>query len=118
MRLRATKRDRSQIIIEILRTGSLDELCDQLREEIRTSADLGESLRKGVARKALTAGRFQAIKPVGVEQRHVTRRECCDGCAYPHRWVDADQRAERRQCLDDALAPPNEKRRMAGPGER
>ena len=55
LRLTATQRDRSQIIIETLRTGSLDELCDQSREEVHTSADPGEGLRQGVAREPLAA---------------------------------------------------------------
>lgn len=53
-RLRAAQRDRSEIIIEALRSGLL-ELCNQSREEIHLSADLGEGLGKGVAGEALTA---------------------------------------------------------------
>ena len=45
LQLPATQRDRSQIIIETLRTGSLDELCDQSREEVCTPADPGDGLR-------------------------------------------------------------------------
>ena len=54
LRLPTLQRDRSQIIIETLHTGSLDQLRDQSREEVRVSADPGESLREGVAREALT----------------------------------------------------------------
>ena len=54
LRLPTLQRDRSQIIIETLHTGSLDQLRDQSREEVRVSADPGESLREGVTREALT----------------------------------------------------------------
>lgn len=51
----ATQRDRSQIIIERLRAGSLDELCDQSREQVRSSVDPGEGVRDDVARETLAA---------------------------------------------------------------
>ena len=52
-RLPATQRDRSQIIVASLPAGSLDELCDQAREQVRAAFDPREGVPDGFARETL-----------------------------------------------------------------